>query len=269
LKLKAILILVAILAIAGTTYYFVSRPKPAAPPAPHYYVWNFDMQDLKHITMSLPKSGQTPLSFVKHDDGEFYFDVPNGPMVDNQRWGGGIPLLLSGPGANRLILENATDAQVADYGFDTPNFTATLVLDDNKTYEVQVGDLNPEGTNYYTRLANTGDIFTVDKSWYDVMAGIITTPPYIPATFSIDRPTVSAAEVAAGTPVDISINVTNTGTLSGSYDLIMKVNGNIQDTKTVTLDGNKSQPVIFTDTETVAGKYIVSINTRNVTFTVK
>jgi hypothetical protein len=275
LKLKAILILFAVLAIAGTTYYFVSRPKPAAPPAPHYYVWIFDMQHLQHITMSLPKSGQPPQSFVKNPkDSEFYFDNPPGPMVDNQRWGGGIPLLLSGPGANRLILQNATDAQVADYGFNTPNFTATLTLDDGKTYEVQVGDLNPEGTNYYTRLASNNDIYTVDKSWYDVISRIVTDPPYIPATFTIERPTVSAAEVAAGTPVDISIKVTNTGSLSGSYDLTMKINGDVIDTKTVTLDGNlvssdPSKVVTFTVTEAVAGKYIVSINTRNVTFTVK
>jgi hypothetical protein len=280
LKLKAILILAAVLAIAGTTYYFVSRPKPAAPPTPHYYVWEFDMQHLQNITMSLPKSGQPPQSFDKNsDDSEFYFAPkepggPSGPMVDNQRWGGGIPLLLSGPGANRLILQNATDAQVADYGFNTPNLTATLTLDDGKTYEVQVGDLNPEGTNYYTRLASNNDIYTVDKSWYDVISRIVTDPPYIPATFTIERPTVSAAEVAAGTPVDISIKVTNTGSLSGSYDLTMKINGDVIDTKTVTLDGNlvssdPSKVVTFTVTEAVAGKYIVSINTRNVTFTVK
>jgi hypothetical protein len=238
------------------------------------------MQHLQNITMSLPKSGQPPQSFDKNsDDSEFYFAPkepggPSGPMVDNQRWGGGIPLLLSGPGANRLILQNATDAQVADYGFNTPNLTATLTLDDGKTYEVQVGDLNPEGTNYYTRLASNNDIYTVDKSWYDVISRIVTDPPYIPATFTIERPTVSAAEVAAGTPVDISIKVTNTGSLSGSYDLTMKINGDVIDTKTVTLDGNlvssdPSKVVTFTVTEAVAGKYIVSINTRNVTFTVK
>ena len=50
----------------------------------------------------------------------------DGPQVDNQRWGGGIPLLLSGPGANRLILQNATDAQLADYGFNTPNLLPHL-----------------------------------------------------------------------------------------------------------------------------------------------
>ena len=70
------------------------------------------MDTLQKVTISLPKTNQSE-SFVKHpDDKEFYFDVPNGPMVDNKRWGGGIPLLLSGPGAIRLILQNATPAQL-------------------------------------------------------------------------------------------------------------------------------------------------------------
>ena len=269
MKLKAILILVAILAIAGTTYYFVSRPKPAAPAAPHYYVWNFDMVNLQYVTMSLPKEGLTS-SFKKNpDDSEFYFDNPPGPMVDMQRWAGGIPLLLSGPGASRRILVDATDTQLADYGFNTPNLTATLTLDDGNTYEVLVGDINPDGTTYYTKLTSNNDVYTVDKSWYDVISAIIETPPYAPANFTVDRPTVSAAEVTVGTPVTVSINVTNNGSLSGSYDLTMKVNGNIQDTKTVTVDGKTTQIATFTVTENVAGTYIVSINTRNVTFKVQ
>ena len=82
MKLRVILILVAILAVAGTTYYFVSRPKtPPAPDAKHF-VWNFDMDNLQNVTMSMPKANVSE-SFVKHlDNQEFYFDVANGPEVD-------------------------------------------------------------------------------------------------------------------------------------------------------------------------------------------
>jgi hypothetical protein len=269
LKMKAILILVAILAVVGTTYYFISRPKPPAEEEPRYYVWDFDMENLQHITISLPKNNLSQ-SFVKHaDDRNFYFDVENGPKVDTQRWGGGIPLLLSGPGANRLIFQEVTDTQLAEYGFNAPNLTATLTLSDESIYEVQVGDSNPEGTNYYVRLASNRDIYTVDKSWYEILAGIVTNNPYVAATFAVDRPTVSASEVTAGTPVTISIKVTNNGDLPGSYDLIMKINSELRETKSVTLAARANAVVTFTATENKAGKYIVSINTRNVTFTVK
>jgi hypothetical protein len=269
LKLKAILILVAILAVIGTTYYFVSRPKPPAEQEPRYYVWDFDMENLQHITMSLPKEGLSQ-SFVKHtDDRNFYFDVENGPKVDPQRWGGGIPLLLSGPGAQRLIFQDVTDAQLVEYGFNAPNLTATLTLSDGSIYEIQVGDSSPDGTNYYVRLTSNHDIYTVDKSWYEILSGIITEPPYVAATFTVDRPTVSSSEVTAGTPVTISIKVTNNGDLPGNYDLIMKINNELGETQSVKLDARTSAVVTFTVTENKTGKYIVSINARNVTFTVK
>jgi hypothetical protein len=137
-------------------------------------------------------------------------------------------------------------------------------LSDESIYEVQVGDSNPEGTNYYVRLASNRDIYTVDKSWYEILAGIVTNNPYVAAPFA-----VSASEVTAGTPVTISIKVTNNGDLPGSYDLIMKINSELRETKSVTLAARANAVVTFTATENKAGKYIVSINTRNVTFTVK
>ena len=270
MKLKAILILAAILAVAGSIFFFVTRPKPGPEPEPKYYVWDFTMDTLQKVTISLPKSNQSE-SFVKHaDDRQFYFDVQNGPMVDNQKWGGGIPLLLSGPGATRLIIQNATSTQLKQYGFDAPNMTATLTLADNTVYNVLVGDSNPEKTTYYTKLASNNDVYTVDKSWYDVLAAIVTSPPYIPATLTIDIPTVSSAEVAIGEAVTISVNITNNGDVKGNFDIYLLINNEPQDTKTITLDGRTSQVVNFTIIENTAGKYIASINQKhNITFTVK
>jgi hypothetical protein len=270
LKLKAILILFAILAVAGSVYYFVSRPKPPAEPPPKYYVWDFTMDSLQKVTISLPKSSQSE-SFIKHpDDRQFYFDVPNGPMVDNKKWGGGIPLLLSGPGATRLIIQNATADQLQQYGFSTPNMTATLTLTDGTIYNVLVGDSNPEVTTYYTKLASNSDVYTVDKSWFDVLAAIVTSPPYVPATFAIDVPTLSSAQIAIGETETISVNVTNNGDVKGNFDVYLLINSEPQDTKTVTLDPRTSQIVTFTVIENTAGKYTASINAKhNITFTVK
>ena len=270
MRLKAILILAAILAVAGSVYYFVSRPKPGPEPTPKYYVWDFTMDSLQKVTISLPKVDKSE-SFVKHpDDREFYFDVPNGPMVDNNKWGGGIPLLLSGPGATRLIIQGASTAQLQQYGFNTPNMTANLTLTDGTIYNVLVGDSNPEVTTYYVKLTSNNDVYTVDKSWYDVLAAIVTSPPYIPATLAIDVPTVSPATVAIGEAVSIDVKITNNGDVKGTFDINLIINSEPQDTKTITLDGRTGQVVNFTVIENTAGKYIASINSaHNVTFTVK
>jgi hypothetical protein len=274
LKLKGILILAAILAVVGTTFYFISRPQPEAEQEPRAYVWNFDMENLQHITMSLPKEGKSE-SFVKNpEDRNFYFDN-GGPKVDVQRWGGGIPLLLSGPGASRIISYDTTDDKLTEYGFDTPNLIATLTLDDGSIYETQVGDSNPNGTTYYVRLADSRDVYTVDASWYEVLARIVNEPPYVAATFAVERPTVSATEVPVGSKVVVSVKVNNTGDLPGSYDVRLNIrlqgqsSSELIETKTVTLEARASTVVTFDVIEKEAGSYIVSIDTRTVTFKVK
>ena len=270
MKLKTILILAAILAVTGSVYYFVSRPKAPAEPAPKYFVWDFTMEDLQQVTMSLPKSNLSE-SFVKHpDDKEFYFDVPNGPMVDNNKWGGGIPLLLSGPGAMRLIIQNATTAELQQYGFNTPTMTLKLTLTDGTVYNVLVGDSNPNAAATYVKLADNNDVYTVDISWYNVLAAIVTSPPYVPAALGIDVPTVSPATVAIGEAVSIDVKITNNGDVKGSFDINLIINSEPQDTKTVTLDPRSSQVVSFTVIESKTGTYYASINAaHNVKFTVK
>jgi hypothetical protein len=284
LKLKAILILVAILAVAGTTYYFVTRPKATTEPTAKHFVWNFDMSELQNVTITLPKTinPQTNQpdseSFVKHpDDQEFYFDVANGPEVDNQRWGGGIPALLSGPEASRMIQQSATTAQLQQYGLDpakdTFNMDIKLIILLNGTpanYEIYVGDSNPEGTTYYIRLASNTDVYTVDKSWYDVLADIITNPPYVAATLGIDTPTVSSAIVAVGGIETVSVNITNNGDVTGSFNINLLIGGNLVNTQAITLASRASQVVNFQVVESTAGKYVASINqVHNVTFTVQ
>jgi hypothetical protein len=290
LKLKAILILVAILAVAGTTYYFVTRPKTPAQPDAKNFVWNFDMDNLQDVTFILPKTinPETNLpvteAFDKHPDNqEFYFyllDSPtDGPEVDNQRWGGGIPALLSGPQASRMIQADATTAELQQYGLDPTVTPSTLNMDIKLTillsgtpvdYEIYVGASNPSGTTYYVRLAGNTDVYTVDKSWYDVLADIVTDPPYIPAALAIDTPTVSSPTVAVGATEFVNVNVTNNGDVTGSFTINLLIGGNIVDSKAVTLGPRASQVVSFQVVESSPGQYVASINTQhNVTFTVK
>jgi Domain of unknown function (DUF4340) len=277
LKLKAILILVAILAVAGTTYYFVTRPKAPTKPDAKHFVWNFDMDELQKVTFTLPKVNDSE-SFIKHTDNEeFYFDVTNGPEVDNQRWGGGIPALLSGPEASRMIQQSANKTQLNTYGLDpavdTLNMDVKLTILLSGTpanYEVYVGASNPSGTTYYVRLAGNTDVYTVDKSWYDVLADIITNPPYVAATLLIDTPTVSSPTVAVGGTETVSVNITNNGDVTGSFNINLLIGGNLVNTQAITLAPRASQIVNFQVVESTAGKYVASINQQhNVTFTVQ
>ncbi len=162
----------------GAVLYFTTRPAPPPPaPAPRPYVWSFDMDQLARIRISLPRTGRSE-AWVEHADRYWYFDAPGGPEVDLARWGGGIPLILSGPGANRLIAENATADQQKVYGLAAPLMQILLTLKNNDQVTVDVGDATPDGGAYYIRKAGSPGVFTVDATWYRVLERLVLDPPY-------------------------------------------------------------------------------------------
>lgn len=84
--------------------------------------------------------------------------------------------------------------------------------------------------------------------------------PPSPATFAITDLTLSPAEAIIGEKVTITALVTNSGDLSGSYDIVLKLNGVTLATEEITLDAGTSQEVTFTTTKNRPGTYTVDIN---------
>ena len=178
MKLRTILIMVAVLIALGVAYLFL-RPQPERPQVeePKTFIWNFDMVELQRIGITLPMQGKSQ-AWVKHEDRYFYFDEPGGPKVDMPRWGGGIPLLLSGPAAVRIITEQATEPQLELYGLDEPRMQVDLILDNGNTLRIELGDRTPDAQGYYIRRTDSTDVFTVDYTWYDVFERLVLDPPY-------------------------------------------------------------------------------------------
>jgi len=81
-----------------------------------------------------------------------------------------------------------------------------------------------------------------------------------PAAFQISSLSVSPTEVKIGAAVNISVLVTNTGGQSGSYQLILKINGVAEADKKVVLNAGASEMVSFTISKEAAGTYAVDVN---------
>ena len=169
--------------VLGGVFYYLNIPKPAPPQDPKLYAWLIEMDDIQHIELSLPRL-DTPNSdsFIKiSKEGQFpwFFDDAKKSDVDQKRWGGGIPLLLSGPGINRIISKNTTDEQLNEFGLKNPQMKIQLILTDNRTLNIAVGNRTPDGGSYYVLAPNTNnDVALVDFTWYDVLSKIVTDPPY-------------------------------------------------------------------------------------------
>ncbi len=182
MKLQNILVLVIILLTFGGVYYFINAPQPIETPDPQTFVWDIDMDAIEHITISLPREGLSE-SFIKISQGDafpWFFDDAERSAVDMERWGGGIPLLLSGPGADRVIAENASPEKLAEFGLDEPSMQIILTLTDGKELTIDVGDYAPNGLTYYVRAPNSNGVAIVDFSWYMVLESIVKEPPYAP-----------------------------------------------------------------------------------------
>jgi hypothetical protein len=179
LKISNILLLIAVLAVAAAVY-FVTRPadeESSTDIEPRVRLWEFDMNELAHITVELPRLEMSE-SFVKHEDRQWYFDNPSGAQVDPDRWGGGIPFNLSGPYTDRKIKEDATKEQLEDYGFTPPEIKLTLTKEDGEVVNIELGDAVPDGSAYYIRLAGSNDIYTIVESWQYVVERLVLEPPY-------------------------------------------------------------------------------------------
>ena len=179
-KLRSILILAGVAAALGVGFYYSSRPQPPPPQEPRPFVWNVEMTELAQMTIALPRLGLEE-TWEKHEDRQWYFAGPDGPGVDRNRWGGGIPLLLSGPGANRRIAPDATAEQLERFGLNAPQMAIGLTLDNGDTMDIIVGDATPDRRSYYIQRIGSEDVYTVDYTWYDVLERLVTEPPYPPA----------------------------------------------------------------------------------------
>ncbi len=182
MKLQNILILLVVLFIIGGGYYFFNIPKPPETPEPQIFVWQVEMEDIQHIEIRLPRENMSQ-AFIKIEEPDkfpWYFDDPQRSAIDKERWGGGIPLLLSGPGAVRVIAENATPEQLAEFGLLNPRMEITLTLKNGHIMKNMIGDRTPNGAADYVQAPSTNDVALVDYTWYDILERLVKEPPYAP-----------------------------------------------------------------------------------------
>ena len=118
----------------------------------------------------------------------------------------------------------------------------------------------------FTTTQDVAGTYVVDVNG---LSGIFTVKPAPAAVFTASDLTISPTEVNVGESVTISALITNTGGLSGSHTVTLKINDIVVTTTSVTLASGASQRVTFTTTQDVAGTYVVDVNGLSGIFTVK
>jgi len=178
IKFSTLLVMIGIFLALGLFFLISKRwVEPEPQPKPRPFVWSITTDALRRITIILPPKGKQQ-TWIKHKDKYWYFDRPAKIKVNMKRWGGGIPLLLSGPAAERLITNDPTDEQLEIYGFKNPKMKIDVVLENEKSIDIEIGDKTLDGQAYYIRVMDSKTIYTVDYTWVDVLERLVLEPPY-------------------------------------------------------------------------------------------
>jgi dienelactone hydrolase len=77
--------------------------------------------------------------------------------------------------------------------------------------------------------------------------------------FELSSLTINPSDVNVGEDVSVSIEVANTGEMAGSYTVILKINEEVEDEKTVTVAPNESTTISFDAPTSEKGTYSVDI----------
>jgi len=90
------------------------------------------------------------------------------------------------------------------------------------------------------------------------------TPPYM----TIQYLSINPIQASIGQPVTIVTNIVNTGDETGGYTAVLKINGEIEQSRTFNVGPKATQPVKFTVTRTQPGTYAVDIGNQKANFTI-
>ena len=93
----------------------------------------------------------------------------------------------------------------------------------------------------------------------DGLGGFFTVVPLTPPSFTVTNFSVGPERVRQGQPVTVTASVTNTGELTGSHTLILRVKGIAENQREITLGPGKTENVDFQVTKDTPGFYPISL----------
>jgi hypothetical protein len=174
MNLRLTILLVVVLIIAGGAFLVV-RLTSSPPPSPKE-PWLYRIDEATLVSIEVKHQGQT-VSFNRYP-GSTQWLIQEDPEVPvfMQRWSG-VPLLLSGPRVNRVLLETIDNPEA--YGLEPPAATVTVWNRVGNSYEFHLGNPTPNEENQYVRLVGSSALYTVPLPWGQVITRLATEPPYL------------------------------------------------------------------------------------------
>ncbi|MBM3120363.1 MAG: hypothetical protein FJ006_12620 [Chloroflexi bacterium] len=182
---------------------------------------------------------------------------------------------------------SALGAKLVMYGLDALGFTEmpNLIVKDDDGNVISPDDPNYPTITNKTYAAGTFTFYIDHFTQYEAVKAVAPpaeppalppkprvspTPPrpLNPPQMSVRYLSVSPQQTSANQPVTISTNVVNTGDEAGNYNVALKINGQVEQQKMVSVGPQGTQPVKFTVTKSQPGTYTVDVGGQKGSFTI-
>jgi hypothetical protein len=159
----------------------------------------------------------------------------------------------------------AVTAKVTNVGGQVGSYQLLVDIEGVVNEEITI-TLEPGAseTVFYEFFATEAGTFTVEVDGLTETLTVVE-----PATFELANLVIDPASVREGESISISVDCMNAGGVSGSFDVILEVDGETEDTSTVTLDAGESTTVIFDISATQEGTYSVEVEGLTGSYTVE
>lgn len=93
--------------------------------------------------------------------------------------------------------------------------------------------------------------------------------PKRPASFTFNNLVVNPLEATVGQTVNVRLSIINAGDLSGTEEIVLKINGQVENTKRIILGGHAESTATFSIIPDTAGTYTVEVGNLTTSFVVK
>ncbi|MFC2049634.1 hypothetical protein ACFLTN_00400 [Chloroflexota bacterium] len=193
-----------------------------------------------------------PLTFdtVPANTGSIYFDGNSYSDGDSTP----LPFVGTGPYEIEAVL-------APGYVFVEWQVEGSISVDNPYSY---VANLSVIGTSPSTLRMVQTLVLTAPR----VSPSLLSPPHLPPADVHLNGVTVSSSETQPGQPVTVLASLVNNGASSGSYNVALRINGKVEQQRTVEVSPGTAYPVKFTVTKTQPGTYDVAIEGQKASFTV-
>lgn len=89
-----------------------------------------------------------------------------------------------------------------------------------------------------------------------------------PPKFEIVNLSISPDKIEVGRTTEIAVDIVNRGDVKGKYTVVLRINGSVEETRNITLEGGGRKTLLFEVSEDAAGVYEVEVNGFTGIFTV-